>query len=97
MKDFRPINVVGGLFKLLTQVLANKLKEVMGEVVSDFQCAFIKGRQILDAVPIASEVIDSKLKSNTLRLILKMDIFFDEYFFFLREKGCNTRTSQDGY
>ena len=74
MKDFRPISVVGGLFKLLTQVLANKLEEVMGEVVSDFQCAFIKGRQILDAVPIASEVIDSKLKSNTLRLILKMDI-----------------------
>ena len=33
IKDFRPINLVGGLYKILTKVLANRLKRVVGEVV----------------------------------------------------------------
>ena len=30
IKDFRPISLVGGLYKILAKVLANKLKKVMG-------------------------------------------------------------------
>ena len=32
--DFRPINLLGGLYKLLAKVLANRLKKVIGKVVS---------------------------------------------------------------
>lgn len=49
IKDFRFINLVGGLYKLLAKVLANQLKKVVGLVVSIYQQAFVKSKQILDA------------------------------------------------
>ncbi|RVX05087.1 hypothetical protein CK203_020185 [Vitis vinifera] len=55
--DFRPISLLGGLYKLLAKVLANRLKIVVGKVVSTSQNAFVRGRQILDASLIANEVL----------------------------------------
>ncbi|RVW68028.1 Transposon TX1 uncharacterized 149 kDa protein [Vitis vinifera] len=55
--DFRPISLLGGLYKLLAKVLANRLKRVVGKVVSNSQNAFVRGRQILDASLIANEVL----------------------------------------
>ena len=57
--DFRPISLLGGLYKLLAKVLTNRLKKVVGKAVSPTQNAFVMGRQILDASLIANEVIDS--------------------------------------
>jgi len=39
---------VGGIYKIIAKVLANRLKSVMEKVISKSQSAFIKGRQILD-------------------------------------------------
>ena len=33
-KDFRPISLVGSLYKLIVKVLANRLKKVMGPLVN---------------------------------------------------------------
>ena len=57
IKDYRPISLVGGLYKVLAKVLANRLKRVAGQVVSTAQNAFVEGRQILDAVLITNEAI----------------------------------------
>ena len=66
LKDFRPINLVSSLYKLL----ANRLKKV----VSNSQSAFVKGRQILNASLIANEAIDSVQKGNDGGILCKLDI-----------------------
>ncbi|KAL6343127.1 hypothetical protein AAG906_019670 [Vitis piasezkii] len=72
--DFRPISLVGSLYKWLAKVLANRLKKVVGKVISKAQGAFVEGRQILDAVLIANEAIDSTLKNNESAILCKLDI-----------------------
>ena len=72
--DYRPNSLLGGLYKLLAKVLTNRLKKVIGKVVSSDQNAFIMGRQILDASLIANEVIDSWQKRGEKGLICKLDI-----------------------
>ncbi|RVW60025.1 hypothetical protein CK203_089517 [Vitis vinifera] len=74
LKDFRLINLVGGLYKLFAKVLANRLKSAMQKLVSDSQQAIIQGRHILDAALISNEAMDSRLKVNIPGLLLKLDI-----------------------
>ncbi|RVX10471.1 Transposon TX1 uncharacterized 149 kDa protein [Vitis vinifera] len=74
LRDFRPISLLGSLYKWLAKVLANRLKKVVGKVVSKAQGAFVKGKQILDAVLIANEAINSVLKNNENGILCKLDI-----------------------
>ena len=62
IKDFRPISLVGGLYKILAKVLANLLKRAVGKVVSEAQNTFVEGRQILDAALIANEAVDAMFR-----------------------------------
>ena len=72
--DFRPISLVGGLYKLLAKVLANRLKKVVRKVVSSTQNAFVEGKQNLDVALIANETIDSLLKRNESGVLCKLDL-----------------------
>ena len=74
IKDYKPISMLGGVYKILAKVLANKLRRVIDKVVSPSQNAFMEGRQILDAALIASKVVDSMLRRNDDRLVCKLNI-----------------------
>lgn len=47
---------------------------MIGKLVSGYQDAFIKGRQICDVALIANEALDWKLKSGEPSLVYKLDI-----------------------
>jgi hypothetical protein len=74
LKDFRPISLVGSLYKIIAKVLTNRLKGVMDKVISKTQSAFIKGRQILDPILIANESLDSRRRSGEPGIMCKMDV-----------------------
>ncbi|RVW54791.1 putative ribonuclease H protein [Vitis vinifera] len=89
LRDFRPISLLGGLYKLLVKVLANRLKKVIGKVVSLVQNAFVMGRRILDASLIANAVIDAWQKREEKGLISKFSVLVNGVStgFFLSSKG----------
>ena len=101
LKDFRPISLVGSLYKLLAKVLANRLKLMMGKVVSDLQNAFVEKRQILDTILITNKAIDSRLRSRRGGIMCKLDIekAYDHVnwsflFIFLLDKKQYIKTRQ---
>ena len=74
IKDFCPISLLGSVYKLLSKVLANRLRMVLDNLISETQNSFVGGRQILDSVFIANECLDSRLKSKILGVVCKLDI-----------------------
>ncbi|GAU25113.1 hypothetical protein TSUD_274020 [Trifolium subterraneum] len=80
LSDYRPICLVSSLYKILTKVLAARLKKVMGNLISEVQLAFLPNRKILDGVLVVNELIDlaKRRKDNCL--------FFNVDF----ERACDT-------
>jgi hypothetical protein len=46
VKDFRPISLVDGVYKIIAKVLANRLRVVLPDIIYETQNAFIDGSQI---------------------------------------------------
>lgn len=42
--DYRPISLVGSIYKIISKVLSNRLKSVLDKTISSSQNAFVKGR-----------------------------------------------------
>ncbi|CAL0304706.1 unnamed protein product [Lupinus luteus] len=62
--EFRPISLVGCIYKIISKLLAGRLKKVLHLIISDSQSAFMKWRYIMDGVLIANEIIEQAKKSN---------------------------------
>ncbi|KAJ0788215.1 putative RNA-directed DNA polymerase [Helianthus annuus] len=73
LNEFRPISLVSAINKVISKVLANRLKKVLGSVISVNQSAFLKGKFILDGPLIINEVINWIKKRKKKAFLLKLD------------------------
>lgn len=73
LSEYRPISLIGSMYKIVAKLLASRFKSVLGKVISKCQSAFLFGRQILDGVVVVNEMIDLVKKRRDECLLLKMD------------------------
>jgi hypothetical protein len=71
--DYRPICLIGSLYKVVSKVLANRLKSVLGKLISKCQSAFLPHRQILDGVVVLNEIIDLAKRRKNACFLFKVD------------------------
>lgn len=77
VKDFKPISLCNILHKIISKVLANRLKLILSNCISLEQSAFVEDRSILDNVMLASKIIHHtrcKQKGKNREVALKIDI-----------------------
>ncbi|GJY97028.1 RNA-directed DNA polymerase, eukaryota [Tanacetum coccineum] len=73
VKDFRPISLIGSIYKIIAKILTNRLVVVLGGIINEVQSAFIKDRQILDGPFILNEVMSWCKKKKKQTLLFKVD------------------------
>jgi hypothetical protein len=71
--EFRPISLLGCLYKLIAKVLTNRLAKMMNLLIAHNQSAFLKGRNLVDGVMVVNEVVDLAKRSGKKCLIFKVD------------------------
>lgn len=75
MKEYRPIACCNFLYKVISKILASRLKTILPCAIEPNQCAFIKGWLLLENVLLASELVNGyQKKTNTDRCTVKFDI-----------------------
>lgn len=78
VKEYRLISLIRLQYKILSKLLANRLTNVIGSIVSPTQYAFVKGRQILDGSFMVNEIIDWCKKKKNKAMIFKVE--FDKAY-----------------
>ncbi|GKU96029.1 hypothetical protein SLEP1_g9310 [Rubroshorea leprosula] len=73
IEEFRPISLINVSYKILSKLLANRLRRVLEDIIGENQMAFIAGRHLPESVVIANEVLDEARKKNQACFFFKAD------------------------
>eukprot|EP00253_Pinus_taeda_P031662 PITA_31662 len=71
---FRPIALCNVVYKKISKVVANRLKPLLPTLVSEEQSSYVEGRQILNNIIQAQEVVHSMTSNRKARMIMQLDL-----------------------
>lgn len=76
VSHFRPIALCNAIYKVVTKVIAQRLKQILPKVVSQFQNSFVPRRHTMDNAIILQEMAHSMNFTNGKKgyMILKLDL-----------------------
>eukprot|EP00253_Pinus_taeda_P011499 PITA_11499 len=71
---FRPIDLCNVVYKIISKVIANRLKTLLPTLVSEEQTGYVKGRQILNNIIQAHEVLHSLKNNKQAGMTIQLDL-----------------------
>ena len=73
----RPIALCNVIYKIISKVIANRLRPLLPFLISPEQVGFVEGRQILDGIILVHETIHSVKNRKFQGMLLKLDLSKD--------------------
>lgn len=71
---FRPVSLCNASYKIIAKFLANRMKPLLGSLISTSQGGFVKGRHILDNVIQVQETMHSNNLRKEKGMLVKLDM-----------------------
>eukprot|EP00253_Pinus_taeda_P014726 PITA_14726 len=71
---FRPIALCNVIYKIITAMMAKRLKPMLDKLISAEQTGFVEGRQILDGLVVTQEVLHSLKSKHQKGMMIKLDL-----------------------
>lgn len=92
IEEYRPICLIVSLYKILSKLLASRIKKAVNTLVSSSQSTFISQSYIQDVVLVVNEVLDYAKRSKKECLVIKVEfrkvcdcISWDDLIFIMKK------------
>lgn len=73
LNDYRPIFLIGCMYNVVARILASRLRKVIGKLILNTQTSFIPGRQIIDGILVANEILDYAKREKKNYMMFRVD------------------------
>eukprot|EP00253_Pinus_taeda_P026765 PITA_26765 len=74
LDKFRPIALCNVIYKIISKVIANRLKSILPGIISEEQSGYVEGRQILDNILLAQEMIHLLHSRKEAGMLMQLDL-----------------------
>lgn len=74
---FHPIALCNVLYKIISKVIANRLKPILPGLISEEQSGYVEGRQILDNILLAQEMVHTLQCRKVAGMMMQLDLSKD--------------------
>ncbi|CAI5476543.1 unnamed protein product [Closterium sp. Yama58-4] len=73
VRNYRPITLLTSVYKILSKVMATRMKAVLDQVISKEQFGFLPSRRLTDAVPLVADLIETAKNEGSDWYLLLID------------------------